>query len=118
MENPPAIAVVSSAENIPSSATTGTALVLVGELADGDKGRLAPLIDAARNVLLLNPTAYPQELGLKTDAKNKIKVIVSEFSQAAAMVGEWRQVAAVQVNESAGDYLLDWDAILIKELAD
>ncbi|MDR0533582.1 MAG: O-antigen ligase family protein [Verrucomicrobiales bacterium] len=118
MKDPPAVAVVSSVENIPASATAGATLVLVGEFADIDKTRLVSMINAARKVILLNPTVYPQELDVKAEARSKIKVIAGEFSSSAALVGEWQHVAVVQVDEGAGEYLPNWDIILVKELVD
>jgi hypothetical protein len=83
-------------------------LVIPGSLTMPGLARLKILAPSCARLLLLNPTFFPQELGLGPQLSAKIVVFFGEFSQSAGL--EWADAAKQSVHtvEGAGDYLPHW----------
>jgi hypothetical protein len=68
-------------------------------------------VNAAREIVLLNPHFFPAELGIDASNAGKVRAYFGDFTQSPS-VEAWRSLNVARDVGGAGDYLPDWPAIV------
>lgn len=106
----PAVAVVDAVEDI--NPQDAGAIVVSGSLPEAGLHALATRMRRGDSLVLLNPTFYPQEIGVRENSPLKnVAAIFGEFSQSPAL-SAWSNLAAVRQAEVAGDFLPHWPELI------
>lgn len=88
--------------------------LVLANLSAKDKAELARLVPEAGRIVLLNPSVYPQEMGITADNARKVSVLAGEFFESDALQA-WQKLVMVETASGVGEYLPDWAKIALRE---
>jgi len=88
---------------------TGKTVVLAGSIYDMEK--LRQILPAAQRIILLNPTFFPQQVGLEKQESRNILVVYGEFTQSPS-VNRWASCSNIKRIVGVGDFLPQWPRIV------
>lgn len=89
-------------------------VIVAGSVPTGEGIRLERVLANARQILLLNPTFFPQELKMPESFAAKCKAVFGEFSQSPSSES-WSNFALVERIGGGGDYLPNWPGIVFQD---
>jgi hypothetical protein len=87
--------------------------VVVGGLIPKDD-RVKSALISAKQIILLNPCFFPQEIDATTDRKDSVRVVFGEFSQSLA-ANAWGNIASVERVAGVGDFLPRWPELALSK---
>lgn len=86
-------------------------LILTGHFTTD--AQLERMLQNAKEIFLVAPRLFPQELPLSAEVLQKITILIGEFSQTPASTS-WAQEGKVRLLPGIGDFLPDWPSHLLQ----
>jgi len=108
-KNDSAVGIVTSPDSLPS--LDNKTVVLAGHSVPGDT--LKSPINSAKNVIVLNPYFFPQEIGVIKDKGPSLLVAFGEFSSSPAL-NAWADVGTLKRLPGIGDFVPVWPELTLK----
>jgi hypothetical protein len=86
-------------------------LVIGGVLPNIEPSALKNAIRECRNLVLLNPKFFPQEIGINASNKAKVTAYFGDFSQSPS-IDSWQTVSEFKQLPGIGDFVPNWPTLL------
>jgi hypothetical protein len=100
------IAITASSSKLPSF--VGKTVVLAGSVLD-----LKPsIISSAHRIIILNPTRFPQEIGLSTVNASNVTVYFGQFSTSPS-IDSWSDIYPIRIIKGIGDFVPNWPSLVL-----
>jgi len=90
----------------------GKTLVIGSAIPKVDRDSLLAAIGNCRQLILLNPRFYPQEIGISSANKAKVKAYFGDFSQSPS-IEAWRSQSMFEQLPGVGDFLPNWTSLAL-----
>jgi len=102
------IGVIESAAAMPD--LTGKIVVVADMIPNDD--RIKSSLMSAKQIVLLNPSFFPQEINATKEHDGQIRIIFGEFSQSPS-TNAWGSVGSVERVPGVGDFLPHWPELAL-----
>lgn len=87
-------------------------VILSGPISPHEKDRIKTIFATAKEVILINPMFFPQEIDFSRKNNSKTKIAYGEFSKSRA-IPFWEEFTAAYCIEGAGDFIPNWPEVIM-----